>query len=234
MESKNDVARELARAFYTLSPTALNELAEILVPFKYAKGDRVLNEGEVCKYMLFVHKGIVRQFYFKNNKDVTEHFSYEGRLVVCIESFFKQEPTRLMVEALEPSVLYGIPHDAIEALADRNREINLFYRHILEHALIRSQVAADRRRFESAQERYNYLLSVQPEIFLRAPLVHIASYLQMAPETLSRVRAAAQEQKEAAKQEEVPAKREMTEDEKASLEAVQRQLEMVAAKKKKK
>ena len=47
---------------------------------------------------------MVRQFYYKNGKDVTEHFSYEGCIVMCIESLLKQEPTRLMVEALEQSV----------------------------------------------------------------------------------------------------------------------------------
>ena len=162
----------------------------MLVPFKYAKGDVIMPEGHVCEYMYFVSKGMVRQYYYKNNRDVTEHFSYEGRIVICIESFLKQEPSRLIVEALENSVLYGIPYDKLQRMSEENREIELLFRKILEHALISSQVYADSQRFENATERYQRLLDNKPEILLRAPMVHVASYLQMTPETLSRVRAA--------------------------------------------
>lgn len=185
-----DVAREIARIYCRLSPAGIDTLAGMLVPFKYNKGDIIMPEGHVCQYMYFVKKGMVRQFYYKNNRDVTEHFSYEGRIVICIESFLKQEPSRLIVEALENSTLYGIPYDALQKMAEENREIELMFRKIMEHALISSQVYADSQRFENATERYQRLLESKPEIVLRAPMVHVASYLQMTPETLSRVRAA--------------------------------------------
>ena len=125
---------------------------------------------------------------YKNGKDVTEHFSYEGCIVMCIESFLKQVPTRLIVETLEPSIIYLFPRDMIQKLARENWEINMFYQKILEYSLIVSQVKADSWRFESARERYNLLLETHPEIIKRAPLAYIASYLLMTPETLSRVR----------------------------------------------
>jgi CRP-like cAMP-binding protein len=131
---------------------------------------------------------MVRQYYYKNKKDVTEHFSFEGRIVFCIESFLKQEPCRLIVEALENSKLYAIPYDDLNNLMVRNQEIEMLYRKILEHVAISSQQHADSQRFESATERYERLLNEKPEIILRAPMVHIASFLQMTPETLSRVR----------------------------------------------
>lgn len=185
-----DVAREIARIYCKLTPAGIDALAGMLVPFKYAKGDVIMPEGHVCQYMYFVSRGMVRQYYYKNSKDVTEHFSYEGRIVICIESFLKQEPSRLIVEALEPSVLFGIPYDKLQQRSEENREIELLFRKILEHALISSQIYADSQRFENATERYQRLLSSKPEILLRAPMVHIASYLQMSPETLSRVRSA--------------------------------------------
>lgn len=185
-----DVAREIARIYCRLTPTGIDALAGMLVPFKYAKGDVIMPEGHICQYMYFVSRGMVRQYYYKNSKDVTEHFSYEGRIVICIESFLKQEPSRLIVEALEPSLLYGIPYDKLQQESVENREIELLFRKILEHALISSQVYADSQRFENATERYQRLLDSKPEILLRAPMVHVASYLQMSPETLSRVRGA--------------------------------------------
>ena len=188
MDKRRDIAREIARRYCTLSPQGITTLAEILVPFKVAKGEKLLHEGEVCSYMYFVDKGMDRQFYYKNGRDVTEHFSYEGRIVICIESFLKQIPSLLIVEALEPSRLFGIPHDRFLELVETDKEMEHLYRKILEHALISSQEHADSQRFENATERYVRLLKTKPEIVLRAPMVHVASFLQMTPETLSRVR----------------------------------------------
>lgn len=188
METVRDIAREIARIYYPLTPPAIEVLGSILIPMKFQKGDTILEEGTVCRNLYFVKKGMVRQYYYKNKKDVTEHFSFEGRIVFCIESFLKQEPSRLIVEALENTILYAIPYDALHSLMVRNQEMEMLYRKILEHVAISSQEHADSQRFENASERYERLLREKPEIILRAPMVHIASFLQMTPETLSRVR----------------------------------------------
>lgn len=188
MDRRRDIAREIARIYCTLTPHGIDLLGSILVPMKFQKGDTILQEGKVCRALYFVDKGMVRQYYYKNKKDVTEHFSFEGRIVFCIESFLKQEPSRLIVEALENTKVYAIPYDDLQNLMIRNQEIDLLYRKVLEHVAISSQEHADSQRFENASERYERLLREKPEIVLRAPMVHIASFLQMTPETLSRVR----------------------------------------------
>ncbi len=185
-----DIARDIARIYCTLSLMGIETLSKLLVPMKFQKGDIVLEEGEVCRAMYYVSRGMVRQYYYKGGKDVTEHFSYEGRICFCIESFLEQEPSRIIVEALENSTLYAIPYEAWHVSMLQNNEMELLYRKILEHALISSQAHADSQRFESAGERYARLLATYPEIVLRAPMLHIASFLQMTPETLSRVRSA--------------------------------------------
>ena len=173
-----------------LSREQIHELADILVCRKFKKGERILDEGEVCRSMLYLEKGLTRQFYFKYDKDLTEHIAYEGGVVICLESYLKEEPTRLMIEALEPTIAWDIPKEKIEELALKDAEIGVWYRKLFEASLIESQVKADTLRFEPAHERYNKLLQLHPEILKRAPLVYIASLLQMTPETLSRVRSA--------------------------------------------
>lgn len=164
-------------------------LSQVMIRKEVNKGEMVLNEGDVCREIIFVSQGMLRQFYYKNGKDVTEHFSYEGCIVICIESFLKQEPTRLMVEALESSIVYQLPYSKLQQLLETSPEVNRFYRKILEYSLIVSQIKADAWRFETARDRYNLLTEYHPEVIRRAPLSHIASYLLMTPETLSRVRA---------------------------------------------
>ena len=149
--------------FPEMSIEGRRQIESILIREEFPKGAIALNEGEVAHELVFVGKGMLRQYYYKNG-------------------------TRLIVETLEPSIIYLFPRDMIQKLARENWEINMFYQKILEYSLIVSQVKADSWRFESARERYNLLLETHPEIIKRAPLAHIASYLLMTPETLSRVR----------------------------------------------
>ncbi|MDD7318650.1 MAG: Crp/Fnr family transcriptional regulator [Prevotella sp.] len=183
-----DIARELARKYSTMTHDELDILQSVLVPMKFAKGEMILREGETCTNMYYIDKGLVRQFYFKNGKQLTEHMAVEGNIVMCIESLFREEPTKLQMEALEATVLYALPKARLEEVAMHNVNIQILYRKILEESLIQSQVHADLVRFESAQDRYRKMWKQNREVALRAPLVYIASYLQMTPETLSRVR----------------------------------------------
>ena len=186
-----DIARELARKYSTMTHDELDTLESILVPMKFTKGQIILAQGEVCRNIMYIAKGLVRQFYFKKEKEVTEHMSVEGGIIMCIESLFKEVPTQLQVEALEPTIIYCLPKQRLEEVALHNVNIQILYRKILEESLIQSQIHADLVRFETAQDKYKRLCKLAPQVVLRAPLVYIASYLQMTPETLSRVRTAA-------------------------------------------
>ena len=188
MPLTRDIARELARKYSTMTYDELDVLESLLVPIKYGKGEKILQEGEVCRNISYIEKGLVRQFYFKNGKEVTEHLGVDHSIFMCIESLFKEEPTRLQVEALEPTLVYALPKAKLEAAAMRNVNIQMLYRKILEESLIQSQILADLVRFESAPSRYKRLCDLSPQVVLRAPLTYIANYLQMTPETLSRIR----------------------------------------------
>ncbi|GAB6975345.1 Crp/Fnr family transcriptional regulator [Prevotella falsenii] len=185
-----DIARELARKYSTMTHEELDVIESILVPMKYAKGEMILREGEVCENIYYIEHGLIRQFYFKNGKQITEHLGEDRTIFMCIESLFREEPTKLQVEAIEPTTVYALPKQRLEQVALHNVNIQILYRKILEESLIISQVHADLVRFETAQDRYKKMCKLSPQVILRAPLVYIASYLQMTPETLSRVRAA--------------------------------------------
>jgi len=186
-----DVARELARRYSTMTHDELDLLESILVPMKFAKNEMILKEGDTCTNIYWVVKGLVRQFYYKNEKELTEYMATENSIVMCIESLFLEQPTRLQIKAIEPTVMIAMPKTELEAVAMKSVNIQILFRKILEESLILSQHHADMLRFESAQDRYQKLVKDQPQLVLRAPLVYIASYLQMTPETLSRVRTAA-------------------------------------------
>ncbi len=186
-----DITRELARKYSTMTLQELDVLESIIEPMRFKKGEMILSEGEVCEYIYYLDQGLIRQFYFKNGKEVTEHLGEDHTIFMCIESLFREEPSRLQIEALENCVIYGLPKADLEKISLHHVNIQMLYRKILEESLIISQIHADLVRFESAQSRYEKMCRLSPQVILRAPLLHIANYLQMTPETLSRVRAAA-------------------------------------------
>lgn len=189
MEKQFEIARQFSNINFPLTRDGVGKLSRIMTLQKIAKGEVFIKEGDIARYMYYIEKGMVRQFYFKNKRDLTEHISYEGNVVICLESYLRQEPTRLMAETLEPTVTWRIAWEDINQLTEESREIELFYRKIFENSLLVSQMKADNLRFETAHDRYKRFIKYHPEIIKRAPLVYIASYLQMTPETLSRVRA---------------------------------------------
>ena len=127
-----DVARELARRYSTMTHDELDLLESILVPMKFAKNEMILKEGDTCTNIYWVVKGLVRQFYYKNEKELTEYMATENSIVMCIESLFQEQPTRLQIKAIEPTVMIAMPKADLEAVAMKSVNIQILYRKILE------------------------------------------------------------------------------------------------------
>lgn len=172
----------------TLSDDSARALCEILERRSYRKDEQIVVQGQISCYMYIIETGIVRQYYYKEGRDITEHFSSEGDVATCLESLFLKEPSRLNMEAIESSVLYLLDYEKMKTLSNCYSDINALYQAILEYKLVVSQRKADSWRFESSHERYLRFCNEYPVVARRASIAHIASYLLMAPETLSRVR----------------------------------------------
>lgn len=188
-DKPREIASEICRLHnVTLNNDNLRRLADILVPMKLIRGKQPVKEGEVCDYIFYVKYGLLVQTYEKNNTTVTENIACEGDFTVCIESFFNREPSRLSLTTLEPSIIYGIPYDKLFELAHTSYEICQLIFAFQQTMLFIFQQRADALRFETAHDKYVRLVNEKPEIVRRAPMHNIASFLQMTPETLSRVR----------------------------------------------
>ena len=100
------VEKLLNRYKLTFSDDSFEKFSSILKQEDYQKDEIILEQGKISRYMYVVDKGIIRQFYYKEGRNITEHFSCEGNVATCLESVFLKEPTRLAVEAIEPSVIH--------------------------------------------------------------------------------------------------------------------------------
>lgn len=153
------------------------------------KKETILVPGQVCYYTYFIVKGCLRS-YFVDEKGA-EHI-YQIRLdnnwISDLESFFSQRQSKYYIEALEDSTLLQLSFDRLEKLYIEVPGVERYFRILFQKAYINALERLNATMWESAPDRYNDLLKEHKDIFLRVPLVYIASYLGITPESLSRIR----------------------------------------------
>lgn len=184
-----DVAKEIcSKLRLSMGSDGLKQIASIIEPMKLIRGKHPVQEGEVCNYIFYVQHGLILHTYRKNDTIMTENITHEGDFAVATESFFKRKPSLIEMETLEPSIIYGLPHDKLYELAQTSFDICRLIFSLEQYFLLWAQHRADAMRFETAHQRYVRYLQERPEIVRRAPVHNIASLLQMTRETLSRMR----------------------------------------------
>ncbi len=189
MDEARKIVRMISEYLHPLDLKEQDLLCSILKKETLKKGELLLKEGDIAKAIYWVGEGMLRQFYYKDGRDVTEHFACENQGALCINSLFLQKPSSLLIEALEDSTIFLMPYQEVIDLAQEHQAIASLLRKILESSLIMSQQKADSWRYETVHERYERFLREYPDAAKRASVNHIASYLLMTPESLSRVRA---------------------------------------------
>lgn len=179
----------LLSAIYPLSTELRQSLPDFLVRRELSKRTLLLKEGQVCDQAYFIEKGLVRAFYYRDGQDTTDWFMQEGDIVISVYSFFLQKPSFENIELLEDTTLVSIKHTDLQYLYEQYPAFNFNGRVLAERYYVLGEERAISLRRQTALERYHNLQETNPQLFLRAPLKHIASFLGMASETLSRLRA---------------------------------------------
>ncbi|MCM1108405.1 MAG: Crp/Fnr family transcriptional regulator [Clostridium sp.] len=190
------ITRQLAALFGRVTAEEERVLSSLLECRRVKKRERVVGEGQVCRHLVFVRSGLLRQYYYKNGREITEHFTIEGQFAYCVESVFRCKPSALVMEALEPCELWLLPYGRLVDAGRAHAGLADWLRCFLEENLILHQRKADSWRFESVTERYGRFLREFPTVACRASVNDIASYLLMTPESLSRVRSQAHRNKD--------------------------------------
>lgn len=153
------------------------------------KKKELLVPDDVCKYIYFIIKGCLRSYYV-DVKGV-EHI-YQIRMdnnwISDLESFFSQHPSKYYIEALEDSQLLRISSEDLELLYKEVPILERYFRILFQKAYVNALERLNTTMWDSAIDRYNNMLKENPDMFQRVPLVYIASYLGITPESLSRIR----------------------------------------------
>ncbi|WP_026898035.1 Crp/Fnr family transcriptional regulator [Daejeonella oryzae] len=176
----------------TVIPFTEDELSEITSCFEkqsISKNEMIVREGQICQKLYFIEHGIGRSFYLnKDGKEITQWFFAEGKFMTSLESFFQQSPSLYYLEMLDDSILYSISRSKLDMLFTKFHNMEKFGRLLSTEMLTKAISKLSAVQFQTAKERYDYMLSEFPNISYRVPLGSIASYLGMTQETLSRIR----------------------------------------------
>ena len=171
-----------------LSPDLKEYLCNTLKKQHFAKKDVILKKGRTATNIYFIEKGLVRCFYEKDGKEVSAWFMKEGDFIISVESFFSQKPGNETIQALEDCSVYFISHQELMYMYKSFPEFNFTGRILTEKYYMMCEQRLYSLRMQKAKERYNYLQENNPELTQRVSAQHIASYLGITMETLSRVK----------------------------------------------
>lgn len=167
----------------------LASIKKQLTPKKLRKKQYLLQEGDVCKFVAFVEKGVLRSYTIdEKGTDHIIQFALEGWLISDLYSFLTAEPATYTIDAIEDCELVLISKGAHEELLKTLPKYETWMRLQITGAYIALQKRLTSIISLSLEERYESFTSIYPHIVQRVPQHMIASYMGLTPETLSRVR----------------------------------------------
>lgn len=173
----------------SLNAEAAEALKLFFIPKKVRKRQYLLNAGDVCQYITFVEKGMLRSFMVDDSgHEHVVQFATEGWWISDIGSFISGKEALYNIEALEDSELLHLTRQSMEELLDKFPVMERFFRILMQNNMVALQRRVIAYMSLSAEEKYLKLIEIAPDIMTRASQQHIASYLSITPETLSRVR----------------------------------------------
>jgi CRP-like cAMP-binding protein len=154
-----------------------------------SKKDYYLRAGEVCKFKAYLNKGCARNFVVdEQGHERILFFAFEDWWLGDLESYYSGKPGTNYVQMLEDSELLLIPKEKFQKLELEIPKLSQWYTSKMLRSASASRNRIEEMKTQSAEERYLNLLEKQPHIFQRIPLQYIASYLNIEPQSLSRMR----------------------------------------------
>ncbi|TMM53184.1 Crp/Fnr family transcriptional regulator [Maribacter algarum] len=172
-----------------VSPQELELIDKYFERMTLKKKEYLLEDGSICNFLGFIAKGSIRHFHIKNGLEKTCDISFENSWVTDFQSFTTEAHCIMNLQAMENSVIYTVEKKQLGDLYRDCPKYETFGRLMAEGVANRATRIAISLSSDKPEERYLNLLNNRPDFFQRIPQKHIANFLGISPESLSRIRA---------------------------------------------
>jgi CRP-like cAMP-binding protein len=174
--------------FADLTDEDLNLIRPRMEVREFAKRQFLLNAGEQEQYLNLVVRGVLRKFFYKGREEVITQLAKEGDLICSSVSFFSVQPSQYAIETLEPTIVYSLSRENLEELYSLSPRMEKLGRMVITDLyLSKEKWEQDHVQFD-IRERFVNFVHNNADLIQRVPQKYIASYLNIKPETFSRLK----------------------------------------------
>ena len=184
-----DYAQKYLGRFMPITREELIELLQYCEIRKFDKRVVIVRVGEVDNYLNLVVKGLIRKYLPVRKDEVILQLATEGHVVQSEISFLTNSPSMVVVETLEPTILLSLTHDKMEEALDKFPKGERLGRMIISGMYIKKDENRYNRLSKSTRQRFFDYIDHHQHMLQRVPQKYLASYLQIKPETFSRLKA---------------------------------------------
>lgn len=184
---ENEIVKLISRYLQLTNEEAF-VFAECIPIKTFKKGDLLLIEGQISRDSYFVIKGCVRKYYIIDGEERTTEFYVEDESVASLQSYKHRTPANHYFECVEDCRLAVLNYEKEQELFKRVPKYEALCRMSMENDFGEQQEALAKFITSSPEERYKNLLDTRQDLLQRVPQYHLASYLGVKPESLSRIR----------------------------------------------
>ncbi|WP_417443806.1 Crp/Fnr family transcriptional regulator [Joostella sp.] len=173
---------------YPLNKEGLAALMSLFVNKDIAKGTSILQSDTEEKELRFLNSGIIREYYASESKETNINFYTKPQFITDLSSFTGDIKTKKNQEALTDVSLLAVQKSDFRALLEKYQCGKSFIEQSFQKLLKHKELTEYNRITKSPEDLYRELLIYKPHWLQNIPQYHIASYLNITPETLSRIR----------------------------------------------
>ena len=174
--------------FVVITKEEFDQLLPYFEIREFGKKEQVVKLGEIDRYFNIVLKGLVRKYTIVGKKEVTLQLSIEGQMIHSEISFHTQTPSETIVETIEPATLFSMSYDNLIKVYERMPKIERLGRLVITDMFIKKDYRDFSQLCKTTRERFLDYMYTHPDMLQRVPQKYIASYLNIKPETFSRLK----------------------------------------------
>ena len=183
-----DELKKYLSKYVEMSPADFTVLEPLLEFRNYDKKVKLTDIGEQETYVNFVVKGLARKYFYKGKEEVIIQIAKEGDLISSSVSFLSDSPSTYVIDTIEPTIFLSLSKQSLNELYLSSLKWQRAGRLIMTDFLIEQENwELDRIKY-TTKERFVRFLSANGDLFQRVPQKYLASYLNIQPETFSRLK----------------------------------------------